>query len=162
MALLRLRALVASLLRLIWPPVIASTCFRAGSCSAPLQRHGDVARHAAGKIDDLDPQLVSTLAEVFRPELIDLLRHASQRVFPARLLLVDGAPLVRAQLVREAVHLHLGPAVADGALDDLDRALNCFLVREARWFRQLGEQRLLLVLRLSEPARLLGCFFGLG
>src|ERR1700755_2642682 len=44
--------------------------------SAPLERHGDVTRHTAGKIDDFHLELVSTGTEVLRPKLIDLLRHS--------------------------------------------------------------------------------------
>ncbi len=69
--------------------------------SAPLQRHADVSGHAAGKINDLDPQPVSARTEVLRPKLIDLLRPAGQRAFPARFLLIDGAPPIRAQLIRK-------------------------------------------------------------
>src|SRR5262249_47454876 len=90
--------------------------------SAPLQRHADVSGQPSGIIDDFDPELVSARTEVLRPELIDLLWHAGQRVFPTRLLLNDGAALVCAQLVRKAVHLYLGAAVAHRAFDDLDRA----------------------------------------
>src|SRR5262245_63759028 len=79
-----------------------------GDRSTPLQGHRHVSRHAAGKIDDLDPQLVSALTEVLRPELIDLPGYPGQRVFPARLLLIDGAALVGAQLVRKTANLHLG------------------------------------------------------
>src|SRR6516225_439066 len=66
--------------------------------STPLQRHADISRQTAGILDDFDPELVSARTEILRPELIDLLWHAGQRVFPARLLLNDGAALVRAQL----------------------------------------------------------------
>src|SRR5262249_9133099 len=103
---------------------------------APLQCHPDVTWYSAGKIDDFDPKLVSASAEVLRPKLIDLLRHSGERIFPAGLLLIDGAPLVRAQLVEKTVHLYLGLAVGCRALDDLDGALNCFFVRNAGWFSE--------------------------
>src|SRR5712691_7755063 len=80
--------------------------------SAPLQRHADIARHPARKIDDLNLQLVSAGPKVFGPQLMDLLGHAGERAFPARLLLIDGAALVGAQLVRKTIDLHLGPAIA--------------------------------------------------
>src|SRR5262245_65283647 len=99
-----------------------------GDRSTPLQCHRHVSRHAAGKIDDLDPELVSALTEVLRPELIDFLGYAGQRSLPARLLLIDGATLVGAQLVRKAVDLHLGQPVAHRPLDDPDGAPNCLLV----------------------------------
>src|SRR6266508_4198278 len=127
----------------------------------PLQCHPDVSRHPAGKVDDFDLELVSAGTEVLRPKLIDLLWHAAERVFPARLLLIDGAPVVRAQLVREAVHLYLGPAVAHRALDDLDGALDCLFVGNARRLLEAIEQCLLLGLCIGELPRLLGCFFGL-
>src|SRR5262249_41997885 len=63
----------------------------------PLQCHRDVTRHAAGKIDDFDPKLVSAGVEVLRPKLIDLLPHAGLRVFPALLLLLVGAALFRSR-----------------------------------------------------------------
>src|SRR6516162_9413234 len=97
--------------------------------SAPLQRHADVSGQPSGIIDDFDPELVSARTEVLRPELIDLLWHAGQRVFPARLLLNDGAALVRAQLVRKAVHLYLGLAVGYRALDELHATSNGLFIR---------------------------------
>src|SRR5215467_1209204 len=104
--------------------------------SAPLERHRDVAWHSAREIDDFDPKLVSAGTEVLRPKLIDFLWHAGQRVFPSRLLFIDGAALVRAQLVREPVHLHLGLAIAHRPLDNLDRAVNGLFVRNTRWLRE--------------------------
>src|SRR6516162_4681402 len=74
---------------------------------SPPQGHADISRQPSGIIDDFDSQLVSARTEVLCPEHIDFLWHAGQRVFPARLLLNDGAALVRAQLVRKAVDLHL-------------------------------------------------------
>src|SRR5262249_50961315 len=85
--------------------------------SSPLQRHADVSRSSAGEVDDLDPQLVSTIAEIFCPKLIDFFRHAGERVFPPRLLLIDSAPLVGADHVREPIHLNLGLAVGNSPLD---------------------------------------------
>src|SRR5262245_7647439 len=120
------------------------TAMRAVERSTPLQGHGHVSRHAAGKIDDLDPELVSALAKVLRPELIDFLGHARQRVFPARLLLIDGTTFVSAELVRKTVNLHLGQAVADRPLDDLDGASNSLLVGNAGGLAHMIDQGLLL------------------
>src|SRR5215813_12378228 len=130
--------------------------------SAPLQRHADVSGQPSWIIDDFDPELVSARTEVLRPELIDLLWHAGQRVFPTRLLLNDGAALVRAQLVRKAVHLYLGAAVAHRTFDDLDRAPNGLLIGNSRWFRKLIDQCLHLGVRRCPLGRLLGGFFRLG
>src|SRR5262245_53753354 len=111
-----------------------------GNRSTPLQGHGHVSRHAAGKIDDLDSELVSALAKVLRPELIDFLGHARQRVFPTRLLLIDGTTFVSAELVRKTVNLHLGQAVADRPLDDLDGASNSLLVGNAGGLAHMIDQ----------------------
>src|SRR5262245_4791080 len=124
----------------------------------PLQCHRDVTRHAAGKIDDFDPKLVSAGVEVLRPKLIDLLRHSGQRVFPARLLLIDGAALVRAQLVGKTVNLHLNLAVAHRPLDDLDRAPNGFFIGNSGWLREVIKQRLLFSLGRRVFGGFLGCF----
>src|SRR5262249_28410087 len=112
--------------------------------SAPLQRHADISGQPSRILDDFDPELVSARTEVLRPQLIDLLWHAGQRVFPARLLLNDGAALVRAQLVRKTVHLYLGAAVGHRALDDLDRAPNALFIGNSRWLREVIEQCLFL------------------
>src|SRR3954454_10860332 len=130
--------------------------------SAPLQGHAHVARHAAGKVEDLDPQLVAALTEILRPQLMDFLRNAGQRGLPARLLLVDGAPVIGAQLVRKAADLHLGPTIADRPFDDLDRAPNPLLVGHAGRLREVIEQCLLFRFRLRVLTRLLGCFLGFG
>ena len=76
------------------------------------------------------------------PELIDLLRLAGERRFPARLHLVDGAPAVGAQLVGEANNLHLGETVLRGALDDRGSATDTLLVGDPRRLRQLIDQSL--------------------
>src|SRR5215813_3409108 len=130
--------------------------------STPLQRHADISRQPAGILDDFDPELVSARTEVLCPEHIDFLWHAGQRVFPACLLLNDGAALVRAQLVRKAVHLYLGAAVGHRALDDLDRAPNGLFIGNSRWFRKVIEQCLFLGLRRRPLGRLLGGLFRLG
>src|SRR5246500_760867 len=127
--------------------------------STPLQRHADISGQPSGIIDDFDSQLVSARTEILRPKLIDLLWHARQRVFPARLLLNDGAALVRAQLVRKAVHLYLGAAVGHRTLDDLDRAPNALFIGNSRWLREVIEQCLLLGLRRRPLGRFLRGFF---
>src|SRR5215813_5547856 len=130
--------------------------------SAPLQRHADISRQPSGIIDDFDSQLVSARTEILRPELMDLLWHAGQRGFPTRLLLNDGAALVRAQLVRKAVHLYLGAAVGYRTLDDLDRAPNGLFIGKSRWLRKLIVQCLFLGLRRCPLGRFLGGLFRLG
>src|SRR5262249_158702 len=115
--------------------------------SAPLQRHADVSGQPSGIIDDFDPELVSARPELLRPELIDPLWYAGDGFFPTRLLLNDGAALVCAQLVRKAVHLYLGAAVAHRTFDDLDRAPNALFIGNSRWFRKLIDQCLHLGVR---------------
>src|SRR5262249_19976222 len=130
--------------------------------SAPLQRHADISGQPSGILDDFDPELVSARTEVLRPKDIDLLWHAGQRVFPPRLLLNDGAALVRAQLVRKTVHLYLGAAVAYRALDDRNRAPNGLFIGKPRWLRKLIVQCLFLSLRRRPLCRFLGRLFRLG
>jgi hypothetical protein len=69
--------------------------------SRPFQRNADVARHAAGKVDDLKFDLVTARLKLARPELVHFFGQAGQRCFPAGLLLVDGAAAIRAELVGE-------------------------------------------------------------
>src|SRR5262249_46939692 len=90
------------LLLLIGPPL---------GCSSPAQRHAHITGHAPREIDDLYLQLVTARAKVFLPQLIDFLRHAGKRLFPAWLLLVDGAAFVRAQLIGKAMHLNFREAI---------------------------------------------------
>src|SRR5215813_3889309 len=130
--------------------------------STPLQRHADISGQPSGILDDFDPELVSARTEVLRPKDIDLLWHAGQRVFPPRLLLNDGAALVRAQLVRKTVHLYLGAAVAYRALDDLDRAPNALFIGNSRWLREVIEQCLFLGLGRRPLGRFFGGLFRLG
>src|SRR6266511_254522 len=99
----------------------------------PLQCHCDVSRHPAGKVYDFDLELVSAGTEVLRPKLIDLLWHAGERVFPARLLLIDGAPLIRAQLIGEAMDLALGLPAPPLPLAHPHRPLTGVFVRNAPW-----------------------------
>src|ERR1700748_3547910 len=129
--------------------------------SAPLERHGDVTRHTAGKIDDLDPELVSAGMKILCPELIDFFWYPGERGLPARLLLIDGATLIRAQVIGKAVHLHLGLAVLHCAFDDLDGATNGLLVGNARRLPEAVDQRVLLGIALGKLPRVLGCLFRL-
>jgi hypothetical protein len=41
-----------------------------GSPSLPTQGHADISRHAAGKVDDLESQLIAARLEVLLPEFI--------------------------------------------------------------------------------------------
>ena len=79
--------------------------------SLPAQRDADVAGHTAGKVDDLIGDLVTARLQVVLPELIDLLRDAVQRRFPAFFHLIDRPTVVRAKTVREPVDLDLTKAV---------------------------------------------------
>ena len=67
---------------------------------------------------------------------------ADEGLLPAWLLLIDGAPMIRAQLARKAMYLNFSQAIANGAGDDLNPAPNSLFVRNARWLRKLIEQRL--------------------
>src|SRR5713101_6908098 len=100
-------------------------------CSSPAQRHADIARHSPRKIDDLYPKLVAARTKILVPELIDLLRHAGERLLPPGLLLIDGTAFIRAHLVWKAMDLHFGEMIVHRALDDLDCAGNRLLVGEA-------------------------------
>src|SRR3984885_14202793 len=54
-------------------PIAAVLCGIAlASPSLPAQGHADVARHAAGKVDDLESQLIAAWLEVLLPEFIEL------------------------------------------------------------------------------------------
>src|SRR5262245_35166184 len=127
--------------------------------SAPLQGHGDVTRQTAGNIADVDPELVAARMEILCPELIDFFRYTGKRVLPAGLLLIDGATLVRAQIIGKAVDLHLGLAVLHCAFDDLDGAMNGLLVGNARRLPEAVDQRVLLGICLGQLPRMLGCLF---
>src|SRR5512132_3707879 len=127
----------------------------------PAQGHADVTRHTVGKIHDLYFQLVAARAKVLLPQLIDFLRHAGECPFPAGFLLIDGAPLVRAQVVGQAKDLNLGHATVHRALDDLYPAPNRLLIGDARRFAELIDEGLFLSLRLSQHSRLLFGLFGL-
>src|SRR5262245_61845160 len=104
--------------------------------SAPAHGHANVTRQTVGEVHDLYFQLVTTQPEILVPELIDFFRRAGERVFPARLVLIDRAPLVRAYLVGKPNDLNLGQPILDRPLDDLQPAPDRFLIGSARWFAQ--------------------------
>src|SRR6516165_4183940 len=126
--------------------------------SAPAHGHGNVTRQPAGEVDNLYSQLVAALPKILVPELIDFLRRAGERFFPARLLLIDRAAFVRAQLVGKANDLNLGHPILDRPVDDLQPAPDRFLVGSARCFTQLIDEGLFLGLCRRLRLRLL---FGL-
>src|SRR4029453_13222493 len=76
--------------------------------SMPAQGHADVTRQTVREIHDLYFQLVAPWPKMLLPEFIHFLRLAGECLFPAYLLLIDGAALVRAQLVGKAKDLALG------------------------------------------------------
>src|SRR3974390_181503 len=129
--------------------------------SAPAHGHGNVTRQTAGKVHDLYSQLVAALPKILVPELIDFLRRAGECAFPARLLLIDRAAFVRAQLVGKANDLNLGQPILDHPMDDLRPAPNRFLVGSARWFAQLLDEGLLRGLCFRLRSRLLLTLFRL-
>src|SRR4029453_1420247 len=57
----------------------------------PGDHNADVARYTAGKIDDLIADAIAAWFQIVGPELKDFLRYSRKRLFPARLLLIDGA-----------------------------------------------------------------------
>src|SRR5215468_11778737 len=132
--------------------------------AVPAQRNGDVAGHAAGKIDDLVADAIAARLQIVAPELVDFLRYPAQRLFPALFHLVDGAALVAAQRIREAVDLHLGQAVANGALDYGRSELHLLLLRQTRRLAEPVDQGMLFGLgrrqALGMLVRLLGLFKG--
>src|SRR5215472_1765524 len=129
--------------------------------SAPAHGHANVTRQTAGKVHYLHSQLVTVRPKILVPELIDFLRLAGERVFPARLLLINRAAFVRAQLVGKANDLNLSQAILDGPVDDLQPAPDRFLVGSAGWFSQLFDERLFLGLCLGLRSRLLLSLFRL-
>src|ERR1700739_3394913 len=84
----------------------------------PGQHNADIAGHAAREIDDLIFDAIAARLQVIGPELENLQRNAPKRPLPARLLLVDGAAVVGADRIREAVDLHLAETIPHRALDD--------------------------------------------
>src|SRR5215469_6290607 len=119
------------------------------SGSSPAQGHADVTRHTVGKIYDLYFQLVAARPKVLLPQLIDFLRRAGECLFPAWLLIIDGAPLVRAQLVGKTKDLNLGQPALHRALDDRYRAPDRLLLGDARGFAEVIDEGLFLGLRLG-------------
>jgi hypothetical protein len=62
------------------------------------------------------------------PKLIKFLWHSGQCVFPAGLLLIDGAPVVRAKGVWEAIDLNFCKASLNGLLHEGSGALHYLVV----------------------------------
>src|SRR5262245_64203802 len=60
----------------------------------PLQHHADIARHAAGIIEDLDADFEAQRLQLGIEELVRLLREALEGVRPIRLVVIDSATLV--------------------------------------------------------------------
>src|SRR5262245_38748174 len=145
--------MVSACCALIW----LSTCCEALS-SSPVQGDRDVTWQTVRKIDDLYFQLVATWPKVFVPQLINFLRRAGKCFFPARLLLIDGAALVRTQLVGKAKDLDLDCLIFHRSFDDRYPLPNCLLLGDARRLAELIDKRLLLGLGGGELSRLL---FGL-
>src|SRR5213594_4532837 len=83
----------------------------------PGNGDGDVARNTSGEIDDLVADAIAPRFQIVGPELEDFLRNARQRIFPTSFLLIDGAALVSAQRIGEAIDLDFRPSVAHRPLD---------------------------------------------
>ena len=98
----------------------------------PAQSNADISRHPTRKFKDLIADLIAFFPEMVVPEVIDFLGNARQRLFPAGLLLVDGASAVCAQRVRKAMDLDFGEVVAYRVLDNLDRERDSLLIGHAR------------------------------
>ena len=73
---------------------------------APGDHDADVTRNTSGKIDDLIADAVAARFQVVGPELKDFLRYSREGLFPARLLLIDGAAVVGAQRVGKSINLN--------------------------------------------------------
>src|SRR6266436_2797771 len=99
-----------------------------GPSVSPGNGDGDVARHASRVIDDLVADAIAPGFQVVGPELKYFLWNSGQRVFPARLLLIDGAALVGTQRVGEPIYLHFRQSVSHCALDDGRGKLDFFLL----------------------------------
>src|SRR5205809_5956226 len=84
----------------------------------PGNGDGDVARNTSGVIDDLVADAIAPRFQIVGPKLEDFLRNPGQRVLPTSFLLIDGAALICAQRVGEAIHLHFGQSVSHRSLDD--------------------------------------------
>src|ERR1700733_13217754 len=133
--------------------------FHLSASIVPRDDDADIAGYAAGKIDDLVFDAIAAGLQVVGPELKNLEWNAGERLFPAWLLLIDGAATVCAQGIREAVDLNLLQAIADCPLDDARGQLDLFILREARRFAQLLDQCAFFRVRRSHPPKaLLGLF----
>src|ERR1700760_3275250 len=86
--------------------------------SSPSQSNAEVARHALGPVRNLTLDAISARLQIFPPEEKELLRQSCKRFLPARLLLIDGAAVICAKLVRETTNFHFGNTIVHGTLDD--------------------------------------------
>src|SRR5262245_23802400 len=100
--------------------------------STPAQCDADVAGHAIWPVGNLVFQAVPARFEMYLPELIDLLRQTRERIRPAGLLLIDGAPLVGAQIVGKTADLDLGQSVGHCSIDNGGCSLCALCVADAR------------------------------
>jgi len=70
--------------------------------SIPGEREADVTRYATGVVEDLRPEPVALGAQMLAPEVVELARLSNQRIWPGRLVIVEGPSAVRTQLAGEA------------------------------------------------------------
>src|ERR1700726_2225152 len=96
------------------------------------------------EIDDLVADAIAPRFQVVGPELKYFLWNSRQRVFPARLLLIDGAAPVGAQRVGEPIHLHFRQSVSHRPLDDGRGELDLFFLGFARRTAEPVDQGLFL------------------
>jgi hypothetical protein len=87
--------------------------------------------------------LVATRLQILLPELIDLFRYSSQRLFPACFHLIDCPTTIGAKHVRETVNLNLTHSVSHRALYDCGSTFNLFLLGKPGGLAQLLDQGLL-------------------
>src|SRR5262245_55130331 len=139
------------------PPCVRSGPAQSRSVS-PGDGDPDVARHAAGKFDDLGADAIAARLQVVGPELEDILWDPRQRVLPARLLLIDGASLVGTQRIGEPIHLNFRQSVSYRALDHGRSQLDFFFLGFSRRAGEAVDQGTLLSLGGSSEASI---FFGL-
>src|SRR5271169_2957595 len=78
------------------------------------------------------------------PKFEKLLWQSSQRVFPARLLLIDRPPAVSEEFIWKAPYLYLGESAVHRAPDDCRGPLHSFFVGYARRLGKLLNQRVFL------------------
>src|ERR1700753_3231871 len=119
----------------------------------PSNDDGDVAGHAAGEVYDLVADAVASRFQVIVPELKDFLGYSGERILPARLLLIDGAALVGAERVREAIDLDFAEAVSHRTLDHRRGELDLFVLGEIRGLAEPFDQGGLFRLDGGLPAR---------